>query len=440
MIMPLVETILRTSILALTPVQRWQAVKNIRGSNFTTERWFTLTCVTVIIVLTVLLFVVSYIRIRRERKNSENLFIEYAKKIGLTASERQTLLEVARKAGLTQSESIFTLATAFDLGSAQMIKKLVGKHAAKETQHLEAVLSSLREKLGFKKEASFSRGSLAKSEKLSSRQIPVGKEIYVIRPNARDSEAVEATVVKNDNTELTVQLTKPVTITFGEYWNVRYYYGSSIWEFESYIVSYDGNTMVLSHSDEVRFINRRRFLRAPVQKPAFIASFPFERKLTWSTESSTEKGKMSHDFPQILLKPLQFVPAVVTELGGPGLRIEAPIEVKTGDRVLVMFELDREKERKLIKDPETGEVIEISTTVMKIIENVGMVEEIGEVRRTEDMSESLSMAVELTGLRDSDIDCLIQATNAASISVGDRNKNMQTSENTGWHPPVRMGI
>jgi hypothetical protein len=432
--MPLVETILRTDILALTPVQRWKAVKNIQGSNFMDERWFMLTGVTVIIVLIVLLFVVSYLRIRRERKNSENLFVEYAEKRGLTASEYQTLLEVARKAGLTQSESIFSLASAFDLGSAQMIKKLVGKHAVKETQRLEAVLPSLREKLGFKKEASFSRGSPARSERLSSRQIPVGKEVHVRRPNEKDSESIEATVVKNNDTELAVSLTEPITITFGEYWNVRYYYGSSIWEFESYVVSYDGNTMVLNHSDEVRFINRRRFLRAPVQKPAFIASFPFERKLTWSAESSTEKGKISHDFPEILLRPLQFVPAVVTELGGPGLRIEAPIDVKAGDRVLIMFELDREIKQKLIKNPETDEVTEISTTVMKVIEDVGIVEEIGEVRRTEDTSESLSIAVELTGLRDSDIDCLIRATNAASLN---ESKNASNAEG---QPPVHIGV
>jgi len=262
----------------------------------------------------------------------------------------------------------------------------------------------------------------------------VGKEVHLRRPNEKDSESIEATVVKNNDIELAVSLTEPITITFGELWNVRYYFGSSVWEFESYVVSYNGNIMVLNHSEDIRFINRRRFFRAPVQKPAFIASFPFERKLTWSVESSKEKGKMSHNFPEILLKPLQFVPAVVTELGGPGLRIEAPIEVKAGDRVLIMFELDRETKQKLVKNPQTDEVTEISTTVMKVIEDVGIIEEIGEVRRTEDALENLSMAVELTGLRDSDIDCLIRATNAASLY---ENKNASNAEG---QPPVHIGI
>ena len=440
MTMPAVETTLSTIILALTPLQRFDALRNIKGSNFMAERGLILAGVIAIIILTALFFAVTFKRIRQERKNDENLFIEYAEKRGLTVPEYQTLLEIARKAGLKQSESIFTMAAAFNTGTAKMKKKLVGQQTVEENQQLEIVLLSLREKLGFKKEVSFSRGSPAKSEKLSSRQIPVGKEVHMVRQKAQNSEEIKATVVKNSDTELAIRLTMPVTITFGEYWNVRYYFGSSIWEFDAYVISYDGNIMVLSHSDNIRFINRRRFLRASVQKPAFIASFPFERKVRWSTENEIETGEMAQDFPDTLLKPLQFVPAVVTELGGPGLRIEASIEVKIGDRVLIMFELDREKERNLIKNPENDEVTAVTTIVSRIIEDVGIIEQIGEVRRTENTSESLSMAVELTGLCDSDIDCLIQATNAASLGLREQNKNVPTSENAGGHPPVRMNI
>jgi hypothetical protein len=155
-----------------------------------------------------------------------------------------------------------------------------------------------------------------------------------------------------------------------------------------------------------------------------------------SVESSTEEGKISHDFPEILLKPLQFVPAVVTELGGPGLRIEASIEVKVGDRVLIMFELDREKERDSIKNPENSEV----TTVLKIIEDVGIVEEIGEVRRTEDAPEGLSIAVELTGLSDSNIDELIRVTNAASPNENKNASNAGNEEEHTVNPVAAQGV
>ncbi|MDD5010521.1 MAG: hypothetical protein PHQ00_00185, partial [Phycisphaerae bacterium] len=365
--------------MALTPAQRWGAARKFNSGSFMSERWFFHINATAIVVLTTILLVVTIRRILRDRKNSERLFNEYAENRGLTYSESQTLLTVARQARIKQKESIFTLAASFDIGAAQMVKKLVAKHAVKESQHLEAVLSSLREKLGFKKEASFSRGSIARSERLSSRQIPVGKEVSVRRPNQKDSEAIEATVVKNNDFELAILLSEPVTITFGDFWNIRYYSGASIWEFESYVVSYDGNAMVLNHCDEVRFINRRRFLRAPVQKPAFIAVFPFEKKLIWTFEGAP--GSTPDDSEEISLQPLQFVPALVTELGGPGLRIEAPIDVQAGDRVLIMFELERKKEQKLIKNPETEEVTEITTTTMKVVEDIGIVEEIGEVKR-----------------------------------------------------------
>ncbi len=432
MITRLAEITIRTGILALTPVQKWGAARKFNSGSFMSERWFFHINAAAIVILTTILLVVTTKRILRERKNSERLFNEYAENRGLTYSESQTLFAIARQARLKQKESIFTLAASFDIGAAQMVKKLVAKHAVKESQRLEAVLSSLREKLGFKKEASYSRGSIAGSERLSSRQIPVGKEVSVRRPNQKDSEAVEATVVKNNDFELAILLSEPVTITFGDFWNIRYYSGASIWEFESYVVSYDGNTMVLNHNDEVRFINRRRFLRAPVQKPAFIAVFPFEKKLIWTFEGAP--GSMPDDSEEISLQPLQFVSALVTELGGPGLRIEAPVEVQPGDRVLIMFELDRKKEQKLIKNKETEEVTEITTTTMKVVEDIGIVEEIGEVKRTEDAQGKLSIAVELKGLQDSDIDCLIRATNLASLN---ENKNVLNAEGQS---PAQIGV
>lgn len=422
-------------VLALTPVQRWGAARE-SNSDFMAERWFILIGIIAILTLAVLFFVVSFKRTRQERKVSDKLFIEYAEERGLTVRERQILLEIARKAGLKRSESIFTLVTAFDRGIAKMKENLVGQQTAKESKQLETVLSYLREKLGFKKGPSYSRGMPAKSKRLSSRQIPVGRKVHVTRRKTQDSEAIESAVVRNSDTELAIKLSKPITITFGENWNVRYYFDASIWEFDTHVVSYDGNIMGLSHSDNIRYINRRRFLRVPVQKPAFIAHFPFERKLRQSVESEIEEGKMEQELTEIFLRPPDFVPAVVTELGGPGLRIEASIEVKVGDRVLIMFELDRKKERDSIKNPENSEV----TTVLKIIEDVGIVEEIGEVMRTEDAPDGLSIAVELTGLNDSDINELIRVTNAASLSISDRNKNVPTSGTTVEHVPEQMGV
>ena len=399
MTVPVIKSFLTVSILALTPVQRWEAIRRF-NSSFMAERGFILIGIIAMVILTVLLFVISFKRTRQERKSSEKLFIEYAEKRGLTVLEYQILLETARKAGLKRNESIFTLATAFDRGTARMRENLVGQQTAKERKQLERILSSLREKLGFKEESSYSRGLSAKSKRLSSRQIPVGKTVHATRRKAEDSEAIEATVVKNSDTELTVRLTTPVTITFGEYWNVRYYFSTSIWEFDSSVISYDGDILVLNHSDNVRFINRRRFLRVPVRKPAFIACFPFAK--------SSEP----------LWGPPEFVPAIVTELAGPGLRIESRLEVEEGERVLVVFSLDEEQGRDLTAS---------NAAMLKVVEDIGV------VRHTRAIPNGLSIAVELTGLSDSNIDELIRVTNTALIKARAVNENAPASTSEEKH-------
>jgi len=381
--------------LALTPVQRWEAARGFNGS-FIDQRWFILIAIAAIVILAVLLGIVSFNRTKQQRKTTEKLFVEYAGKKGLTARERQILLSIASKAGLKRNESIFTLPSAFDRGATEIIEEsLGGQEATKESKQLETELFFLREKLGFKKRFSspVSGNTNTKSQRLSSKQIPVSRKLSITSRKKGDLVELEGTVVENNNDGLSIKLETPAEIAVGELWCVRYSFGASVWEFDASVLSYDDGILILTHSCHIRFINRRQFLRVEVKKPAFIARFPFAKdsEPTWG--------------------PPEFVPAVVTELGGPGLRIEASIEVKVGDRVLIMFELDMAKERDSIKNPENNEV----TTVLKIIEDVGIVEEIGEVRRTEDVPEGLSIGVELTSLSDTNVNELIRATNVASI-------------------------
>jgi hypothetical protein len=413
------------NVLALTPLQRWAAAREFNG-NFMAERWFILIGVIIIVILTVLLFVVSFNRIRQQRKGSAMLFAEYAEKSGLTVAERQTLLNIANKAGLKKNESIFTLASAFDRGAAKMKESLVGQQRAEENKRLKTVLSCLREKLGFMKRLSYSKGTT--SESLSSREIPVGKTVHMTRRKAQDNGGIEATIVKNSDTELAVRLAKPIEIIFGGSWCVRYYFGSSVWEFDTSAVSYDGDILVLKHSDNIRFINRRRFLRVPVKMPAFIARFPFEKSSIKNSHSSEAVPAVEPDFAgssAAAWGPPEFVPAVVTELAGPGLRIESSLDVKTGERILIVFNLAQQQDS-------------IRASEGKSPAGVQIVEDIGEVRRTEPTQNGLSIAVELTGLSDSNIDELIRATNAASLSVSDRNKNVLTLGNAVEPVPAHM--
>lgn len=380
---------LNAIFLALTPLQRWEAAGRF-STDFMTERWFIITALAAVITLTVLFVVVGLRRKTKERKFTDRSFVEYAQKRGMSERERQILLYIAAKAQLKRSESIFTLASAFNRGAAMMIEETFTQRGAEESAQLKTELSGLREKLGFQKRTFYSVGSPKKSRKLSSRHIPVGKKLHIMRRKSRNSARIECTVIENNDTELTVKLTTPIKITFGEYWCAHYYFGASVWEFDTSVVSYDGCILILNHSDDVRFINRRRFLRVPVNMPAFIARFPFSKALS----------------PNRTLAPPKFIPAVVTELAGLGLRIECPLEVEVGDRVLVVFRLDEEKDQSG-KEPTSK-----------------MLEDIGEVRNIKTTQNGLSMAVEFVGFSESDLAELIRVTNAASIRAGVKARNI----------------
>ena len=406
MILTVITGWLNTLVLALTARQRWGAARGSAG-DYESGHSFILICIIVMITLTALLLVVSFNRSRQQRKKTSQLFSEYAQKRGLSKRERNILFDIARKAGLRRFVSIFTTGKAFDRGASKIIEeKRADKQATEESKQLKTEVSFLREKLGFRKQQSGSTISPTNSKNLSSRQITVGRKVHMTRRKASHSDTLEATVDTNTDTELGVILTKAVKITFGEFWCVRYYFGASVWEFDTSVVSYDGTTLVLNHSDNVRFINRRRFLRVLVNKPAFIASFPFVRTPTGNWE------------------PPKFVPAVVTELAGPGLRIEAEIEVKTGERILVVFGLDEENNKGSIQ-LRPGDKAAIS----KIIEDIG------EVKHTKAVQNGLSIAVELTGLSELNIDELTRVTNAASIKAGTKNGDIPASVNAGEHVP-----
>lgn len=416
-------------ILALTPQQKWKAARDF-NTNIFTQRMFIMIGVISLIILTMLFIIVSIRQKKHERKFNKEMFSENAKKRGLSDRERQILLLIVAKAGLKRSEAIFTMSSAFDTGAARIIEESFTLQGAEQSRQLQAELSSLREKLGFRKQSPPSVGSPIRPKKLTSRQIPIGKKLHITRRKARDSDDIESTVIKNNNMELTVQLAVPLESTPGDLWCARYYFGASVWEFDTSVVSCNGNILVLNHNDDVRFINRRRFLRVPVKRPAFITRFPFAKTLVDNSDNEQD-DRESGDYKaeqdstsdsEGIWKPLEFVPAIVTELAGPGLRMEAPLEVKVGDRVLVMFRLDEE----IQQDSDTQHQNN-KTLTAKIIEDIG------EVRHIKAIQNGFSIAVELIGLSDSDVSKLIQVTNTASLRANAERQNTSSSVETKAH-------
>ncbi len=408
-----ITTGLNAVFLALTPIARWHAASRLDSAS-TDHRWFILLSVIAVIILTVLLIAASYNNKVKERKATNKIFINYAKRMGLSRRERHILLDIAKKTKLKRIESIFTMVTAFDRGAAELTKDALARRGAKTSKNLSAQLSVLREKLGFENKSSILAGSSANSNKPSSKQIPPGKQLHMTRRKTGNEANIESTVIENNDVELTVKLKVSLESKPGEHWSVRYYFGASVWEFETSSISCYGNILVLNHSNNIRFINRRRFLRVPVNKPTFIARFPFARMLLPKSHSDNGIGQDSTNISENSWGPPEFVQASVTELAGPGLRIEAPLEVKVGDRVLVILKLSEEQDNKP-GSKSTGKI-----APEKIVENIG------EVRHTKSIKNGFSIAVELIGLSDPNISELIRATNSASLKTRAKSKGAQT--------------
>lgn len=416
----LITTGINVVFLALTPMERWNAARHI-DSVSANQRWFIILSVIAIILLIAMFIASGYSRKVNERKAANKVFDNYAQRAGLSGLERQLLLDIANRARLRRTESIFTMAPAFERGAAELIKD---EHAGRRTrtgQNHSDQLSVLREKLGFERRSPLPADLTTNPNRASTKQIPPGKQLHMTHRKASKHADIESTVIENNDVELTVKLESSLESTSGELWSVRYYFGTSVWEFETSSISCYGNILVLNHTDNIRFVNRRRFFRVPVNKPTFIARFPFSRLLQPKSHDGNGAGPDSADTSGNSWGPPEFVPASVTELAGPGLRIEAPLEVKAGDRVLVVLKLGEEDQKSLSQ--RMGKV-----TPEKVVEDIGL------VRHTKSIKNGFSIAVELTGLSEPNISELIRATNAASRKSRARNKAARTFNGNNTQP------
>jgi hypothetical protein len=145
---------------------------------------------------------------------------------------------------------------------------------------------------------------------------------------------------------------------------------------------------IVKQADETKPVNRRRFARAAVRRQIFAAPYS-------SSEDVDGEGQR--------LLP-EFVPVVLTEIGGPGLRFESDMQVKKGDKMLVVLGLDRNGGR-ICEHLGT----EFAHNRKRLIRDIAVVRNIGEKAGMQ------SIAVELVGLNDNEIDGLVKATNAELI-------------------------
>ncbi len=416
----LINAGLKIFIISSTPVQRWQAA---RWFDITLgERWFIAASVAVLVILTLLFIVVTYNHSKEEQRAANRLFYQYADERGLNPRERHILMYIATKAKLKHKESIFTMADAFDRGATKIIRASITLKGTNKRRHLSAELSVLREKLGFRKRNPASADTLI-TNRPNSRQIPKDKKLYITSLETGEVNNIESVVIENNDVELTVETAQALGIKQGESLCIRYYFGASIWEFETSVIGCIDNILILNHNDNVRFVNRRRFLRVPIQESAYIAAFPFARTLPDNVNSKLDSD--SSNSSGNAWGPPDFVPADVTELAGPGLRVVAPLEVKVGDRVVVILKLTERKKHGLITQP-NATALHSSLAGNGRMRPSRIVEDMGVVRHTEAVENGFSIAVELTGLSDANLNELVRATNTASIKARFKSQLVET--------------
>ena len=408
-------------LLELTPIQRLEAIRTLGGDSKTNPVYTGLGVIAIIILL-ILLVIINRHQKNYKQKSSHQMFAEYAQKHGLTERESQLLWSIALKADLQRSESIFTLPTAFHRGDMKLLQECLVEHGSEESERLQVELSFLREKLGFNKKIRSRSVVASNPSELSSRQIPAGKKIYIRHHRAASTGDIESVIIQSSPKEMTVQLGIQVEVAFGHSWRCRYYSGDSLWEFDTTVLSCSGNVVSLQHSNEIRLINRRKFLRVPAQQRAAIARYPFIKRAgqtgIWPRKKTDLFEQLSNN-PVDLLTPPVFTPAVVTELGGPGLRVMTHLNVKNNDRVLILFILNQTKTTNYPTDAQLFQ----DTADEKVIESIAT------VRHTKgNQEDGFSIALELIGLEDDDIDELIRATNEASIGIEKRKKQTQAME------------
>jgi len=368
----------RGLLAVLSAADRYQAMRRFQSPpawDFMRSRWFVLTGASLVFILSIVLWAVRRMRLQRQRLTDREQFDEECRRRGLSAAEHEILVGITERAGLKRRAAIFTVSGAFDKGAARLMQERFARgDNIVDRKRLNATIQSIKRKLGLRTADRTYGVKRSRGDKgISSRSIPVGKLVTLHPVGADEETTIEGVVTKNDEFELVVRTAVPVNSPPGQAWTVNYRFGAATWGFDALTLACGPDGLELSHSDNIVFINRRRFLRALVQWPALVAPFPIIDK----DDDRKQLSPMFHE-------------ATVTEISGPGVRLRCDLAVRPGQRLLVVFRLD---DGRLIQD-------------------------IAEVRGSRDTAVSRSIGAELIGLTDAAVNELVRVTNRIAMQQG----------------------
>jgi hypothetical protein len=355
--------------------QRWQALR--RNVHSASPDWLGAAALVLGVAAGLLLvgyWIVQYRRRAVRPQPDWGAFYERARRHGLSPRESGLLEKMALAAELHEVDTIFTLDTAFRKAAGAY---LGGEGFARldEDKQLNIVQSVglLRTKLGF--------GASAVGEgQTSSRQIVEGTRLNVFFPDTDTS--CSGTVRQCTSDHLVIELDESPTSNDRELWTVRFFDSQAQWEFQTPLKAYNDGLAVLAHCEQMRVVNLRRFNRVSVERPALVAHFPFQ-------------GESRN-----IVAP-SFQPARVTEVAGPGLRLQWDGNAERGDRLLVVMQF------------QPTQIIHAAGKVRRIYES-------DDIPRT--------LGVELIGLTPTEISQLTRLTNAVAIQKRNGNRDQHLPE------------
>jgi hypothetical protein len=300
------------ALLGLSPQQRWDAMTHHWPTSSYLPAWVIPMACGVLLVLVAHTVWRRTVHIRRSRAGIG----EACARLGLNPQERDALGNLIRLARLRDPLSIFTSASAFDRAAEKLLEsKAVKRLPPKVCESTARFLAALREKMKYAKPEQKQGERIADTRALEPRtrltlETPAGVTL-------------EASLAVSAPHGLEVDLEGDAAVAVNQAVTVRFTDPASAWEFTTTVVAVAGARATLAHSEQIRFVSRREFPRIPIHRPAYVAAFPFTRTAGMS------------DTPQ-------FVPATVTEIAGPGLRLKAALAPKVGERVVVVVKFSTE--------------------------------------------------------------------------------------------------
>lgn len=297
---------------SLTPGQRLDALRDWSNSTLpsTTLNILLYIAMSASLIAAVVLLAMHVIARRKSRAGES--FESQANRVGLNQAEKNLLSCIARLAGLHNTEAVFTMEQAFVQGAGLLMKgQKVSSMPAEKQARVAGMINALCQKLGFQ-----ALGAKAGSA-VSSRQVVEGA---VLSFTSIDGNEHVATVKEIRDDTIVLDLRASAEFDEGAPVIVHYSNMGCVWEFDSNVVGRQDEMVLIAHSENIRFINRRRFPRVPVRYQALLADLDF---------FLGEDG----------IAPPRFTPATLTEIAGPGLLFESVLQTEVGRKVIAITEL-----------------------------------------------------------------------------------------------------